>query len=69
MSDKTETTTNVTTRKGAGCSLTLTVLFFLAKIFGFIDWAWVWVFAPLWIAALSIILLLVVSFILYLVVD
>ena len=27
----------------------ITVLLVIAKIFGYIDLAWVWVFAPLWI--------------------
>lgn len=27
----------------------LTVVFFLFRAFDFIDWAWVWVFSPIWI--------------------
>lgn len=27
----------------------ITVLLVIAKIFGYIDLAWVWVFAPLWV--------------------
>ncbi len=26
----------------------LTLIFFAAKIFGFIDWSWIWVFSPIW---------------------
>ena len=37
----------------------LTLLFVAAKLFGYIDWSWWWVFAPLWIEA-AIVLVLVV---------
>jgi hypothetical protein len=44
---KPEITINLGPRIG---SMTLlTVLFFCAKILGYISWSWVWVFAPLWI--------------------
>lgn len=33
--------------------------FFCAKIFGYIDWSWWWIFAPIWIP-LSICIILVV---------
>lgn len=29
----------------------LTIIFVIAKIGGYIDWSWWWVFAPLWIPA------------------
>ena len=39
----------------------LTLLFVAAKLFGYIDWSWWWVFAPLWIEA-AIVLVLIVLF-------
>ena len=29
--------------------LSLTLLFIILKIFGAIDWSWIWVFSPLWL--------------------
>ena len=42
-------------------SIVLTVMFFIAKILGYINWSWVWVFAPIWIpfAMLAIVLIAV----------
>jgi hypothetical protein len=45
---------------GSGTTL-LTIAFFVAKILGYIDWPWLWVFAPLWLplaVVLGVILLL-----------
>ena len=39
----------------------LTLLFVAAKLFGDIDWSWWWVFAPLWIEA-AIVLVLITIF-------
>ena len=36
----------------------LTLLFVGAKLFGFIDWSWWWVFSPLWIEAAFVTILL-----------
>lgn len=45
----------------------LTIVFFVLKIIGILDWSWVWVFAPIWIfggtALLMIIALIIISFI------
>ena len=42
-------------------NVVLTVMFFIAKILGYINWSWVWVFAPIWIpfAMLAIVLIAV----------
>lgn len=41
----------------------LTLVFVAGRVFGFIDWAWIWVFSPLWIpfALLIAILLLALA--------
>jgi len=39
-------------------SVLLTIVFFVAKILGYIEWSWVMVFCPLWIGwAVAIILI------------
>lgn len=53
-----EKTTNI--QVGPGLVGSLTILFVLLKAFGLITWSWWWVFSPLWIAGL---LILVVAFI------
>ena len=51
-----------------GCLSPLTVIiflaFFFAKIFDKIDWSWWWVFSPLWIPALTIIVFILIILIL-----
>ena len=45
----------------------LTIVFFVLKIIGILDWSWVWVFAPIWIfggtALVMIVALIIISFI------
>lgn len=47
---------------GRGISLglpgMLTILFVLLKVFNKIDWSWWWVFSPLWITAIAVVLIL-----------
>lgn len=45
-------------------SFLIFLVFFAAKIFGKIDWSWWWIFSPLWIPAILVILLLIVAVIL-----
>ena len=56
-----------------GISYTLIFLaFFFAKIFNLIDWSWWWVFSPLWVPAvvvLLIVILLAILYIIYTIVD
>jgi len=44
---------------GGGVSL-LTIVFVVLKVMGYIDWSWVWVFSPLWIAASVVIFVLLI---------
>ena len=37
---------------GLGLAGVLTVIFFVLKVIGVIDWSWIWVFSPLWISVL-----------------
>jgi len=40
----------------------LTLMFVAAKLMGYIDWSWWWVFCPIWIeAAISIAVLIVIG--------
>lgn len=40
----------------------LTLMFVAAKLVGYIDWSWWWVFCPIWIeAAISIAVLIVIG--------
>jgi predicted membrane protein len=41
------------------------LVFFFAKIFGYVDWSWWWVFSPLWIPSALIIGCILVFVILY----
>lgn len=44
-------------------SIVLTVMFFIAKILGYINWSWVWVFAPIWIPFAMFAIMFVVAII------
>lgn len=39
----------------------LTLLFVAAKLFGAIAWSWWWVFSPIWIPALIVILAVLIA--------
>lgn len=41
----------VKSSNGIGLGGILTIIFVLAKLFGVINWSWLWVFSPLWIGA------------------
>ena len=32
-----------------GCGFTLAIIFLVLKLTHVIDWAWIWIFAPVWI--------------------
>ena len=40
-----------------GLGTILVGIFAAAKVFGFTDWSWVWVFSPIWIPFLAIALI------------
>ncbi len=44
-------------RDNQGTSLItiVTVAFVILKIFGFINWSWIWVLSPIWITGLFVI--------------
>lgn len=50
---------------GVGFTGLLTIAFIVLKLLGIITWSWVWVFAPIWIDAILVIVLLVVLFFVY----
>ena len=50
------------TNKSVGFFELLFLLFLGLKLANFIDWSWVWVFAPLWIPAVAVIMVLGVVF-------
>lgn len=52
----------VVKNEGIGFSGALTLIFITLKLTGNIDWPWIWVFAPLWVSALLIVLFLLVVF-------
>ena len=35
--------------KFGGWGVVLSIVFFVAKVAGYIDWSWAWVFAPIWL--------------------
>lgn len=61
MSDEKRVSVNV----GGGFTGLLTIAFIVLKLCGVIDWAWVWVLAPLWIGAALIVGLIIIILILY----
>ena len=50
---------------GIGFTGLLTITFIVLKLVGVIDWSWVWVLAPLWIGAILVIVLLLLSVLFY----
>lgn len=49
------------TRGGIGFTGLLTIAFIVLKLCGVIDWAWVWVLAPLWISTALAVVLIVLA--------
>ena len=45
---------------GMGFTSALTILFAAMKLTGYTDWRWIWVFSPLWMGLLAVLLLLAV---------
>ena len=63
--EKNKTTVN---KNGVGFGGLLTIAFIVLKLCGVIDWAWVWVLAPLWISfALSLLIILIVLLVAFIV--
>lgn len=53
-----------TVNGGIGFTGLLTIAFIVLKLLGIITWGWVWVFSPIWIEIILVILLLAVLIIL-----
>lgn len=45
--------------RGFGLSSVLFVVFLILKLTNVIDWRWIWVFSPLWIAAALVVLIII----------
>ena len=60
MNNSNKTTVN----GGIGFTGLLTIVFIVLKLLGLITWSWIWVFAPIWIDAILVVLLLAVLIIL-----
>lgn len=45
---------------GIGFCGLLTIAFIVLKLCGVINWSWIWVFAPLWIPAILVILIVLI---------
>ena len=43
-----------------GC---LALIFITLKIFGLIDWSWVWVLSPIWISIVFIVVIVLIAYI------
>ena len=48
---------------GVGFTGLLTIVFIALKLCGVINWSWVWVLSPIWIAAILIVLLVLLAWI------
>ena len=42
------------------CAIALTFIFVLLKICKVINWSWIWVFSPIWIMAVGLVLSVIV---------
>lgn len=47
--------------KGLGLCDVFAVVFVVLKLIGVIDWSWWWVFAPIWIPAIIVIIAYIVT--------
>lgn len=61
--------TNKTTVKTIGFSGLLTIAFIVLKLCGVIAWSWLWVLAPLWIAFLLKLVVVLVVVVIALITD
>lgn len=39
----------------------LTIIFVIFKILGYIDWSWWWVFSPIWISYIIVLLIILIN--------
>lgn len=52
---------------GIGFTGLLTIVFIVLKLLGKITWSWWWVLSPLWISALGVMIVLVITLIIALI--
>ena len=50
-------------RGGIGFSGVLFITFLVLKLTGVINWSWIWIFAPLWISAVLVIVAIIIGII------
>lgn len=48
---------------GIGFSGVLFITFLVLKLTGVINWSWIWIFAPLWISAILVIVAIIIGII------
>lgn len=61
--------TNKVTVKGIGFSGLLTIAFIVLKLCGVIAWGWLWVLAPLWIAFLLKLVIVLIALVIALIAN
>lgn len=54
---------------GIGFGGLLTIIFIVLKVLGYIEWGWIWVFAPIWIPLLLAITILLIVLVFAIVID
>ena len=45
-----------------GCGFTISIIFLILKLTHVIDWAWIWIFAPVWIPVTIAVSILLIYF-------
>lgn len=51
---------------GIGYGGLLTIVFIVLKLCGVITWKWIWVLAPMWISIVTVLLVVILLFFVYL---
>jgi len=57
------------TKNTTGFVFALTIIFMVLRLTGAITWSWVWVFSPLWIAAILSVAAIAVMFTIFNILD
>ena len=50
-------------KHGSSFCGSLTIVFILLKLFGFVEWSWLWVFSPIWLPIVFALILIIVCLI------
>lgn len=51
----------VNNTNGVSTMVLITLVFFILKVLGYLQWSWLWILSPLWIPIVSIVLIVVVG--------